>query len=165
LDHKPHELLIEGIVRTVGCAGYKSGSKSELSPGNLFRFVVCELASTHPAEYAVFVVVRHSFSFPVFFDFLLQTRWKSIVETKHGSKKRLQNKVFWFNGTGSILLFRNPKTERGMVTTTRGVWRDCSEARCQSYTATDAKTAKGIQAIEFPFSLASFAAFAVMRFG
>jgi len=50
-EQKPlRELLIEGIVRIVGCAGYKSGSKSELSPGNLFHFVVCELASTHPAE-------------------------------------------------------------------------------------------------------------------
>jgi hypothetical protein len=67
LDHKPlRELLIEGVVRIVGCAGYKSGGKRELSPGNLFHFVVCELTSTHPAEYPVFVVVRHSFSFPVF---------------------------------------------------------------------------------------------------
>jgi hypothetical protein len=64
--------LIEGIVRIVGCAGYKSGGKRELSPGNLFRFVVCELTSALPAEYPVIIVVRHNFSFPVFFDFLLQ---------------------------------------------------------------------------------------------
>jgi hypothetical protein len=116
LDQKPLQgLLIEGIVRTVGCAGYKSGGRRELSPGNLFHFVVCKLTSTHPAEYAVLVLVRHSFSFPVSFDFLLQNTGNPFVETKHGSKKRLQNKACWFNGAGSIWLFQNPETERGMA--------------------------------------------------
>jgi hypothetical protein len=62
LDHKPpRALLIEGVVRIVGCAGNKSGGKRELSSGNLFHFVVREFTSTVPAEYPVFVVVRHKF--------------------------------------------------------------------------------------------------------
>jgi hypothetical protein len=89
--------LIEGVIRIVGCAGYKSGGEGQLSSGNLRYFVLCELASTHPVEYTVCIIVRHRFSPFSVFDFLLQTPWENPRSKQNMDQERLQNKAFWFN--------------------------------------------------------------------
>jgi hypothetical protein len=81
--------LIEGIVRIVACAGDKSSGEGELASGDLFHFVVCELASALPAEHPV-IVIRHGFLLSSGFHFLLQTRWRNqSSESTHLYEKRL----------------------------------------------------------------------------
>jgi len=59
-------------------------------------------------------------------------------------KERLQNKVFWFNLSGSILVSENPETERGMGATTRtGLWRDCPTAESQVMLLLKSRAARG----------------------
>src|SRR5689334_16774669 len=77
------ELLIEGVVRIVDWASYKNAGEGQLSTGNFLYFVLRELASTHPAEYTVCMVVRHRFSPFSVVDFLPQTHWGNpLVETE-----------------------------------------------------------------------------------
>jgi hypothetical protein len=56
-------LLIEGIVGVVDWASHKGGGKREFRGRDLVYFVLGELTSTHPGEYAVVLFVRHDFSF------------------------------------------------------------------------------------------------------
>jgi hypothetical protein len=82
-------------------SGQTCASERATSRGDLFQFVRCKLTSTHPAEYAVIVAVRHRFLLCAS-HFLLQIRWKSTVE-KNVDQKRLQNKHGLFNKALRIL--------------------------------------------------------------
>src|SRR5579864_3533909 len=78
-------LLIEGLVRIADWGGYKNAGKGQLCCGNLLNFIWRELASTHPAEYPVFVVVRHRFLLCALISFSKHPG--NPLSKKHGSKK------------------------------------------------------------------------------
>jgi len=108
------ELLIKGVVRIVDWASYKNAGEGQLSTGNFLYFILRELTSSHPAQYPVFIVVRHKFSPFQSFDFLLQTRQgKSTVETETWINQAYRTRHSGSTGSFNFGLFRNPKTERG----------------------------------------------------